>query len=150
MSDQANLTNFSRGKKAWPVYLTITNLPLAWRNCPGSMAVLLLALLPIRPKLSKFSKADQPQQKINAHTLLDVFELIFAPVQGLAHSGVPIDCADGKAPLCFPILSALIADHMKNVALHWLKSNASPKCKVSTYELGTNATNYETRDYARY
>jgi len=90
ISDQTNLTNFSRDKKAWPVYLTIGDLPSARRNSLGSMAVLLLALLPIPPKLSKFSKADQRQRKINADTLQDVFELIFAPVQGVAHSGVPM------------------------------------------------------------
>jgi len=114
------------------------------------MAVLLLALLPIPPKLSKSSKADQRQRKINAHTLQAVFELIFAPLQGVAHSGVPIACADGKVRLCFPILSAWIADYRENVVLHGLKSNTYPKCEVHTHELGTNAKNYRTRDYARY
>jgi len=127
MSDQTNLTNFSGDKKAGPVYLRIGNLPSARRNSLGSMAVLLLALLPIPPKLSKSSKVDHCQRKINTDILQDVFELIFAPLQGVAHSGVPIDCADGKVRLCFPILSAWIADHMENVALRGLKSNACPK-----------------------
>ena len=93
MSDQTNLTNFSGDKKAWPVYITIGNLPSARRNSPGSMAVLLLALLPVPPKLSKSSKADRRQRKINADTLEDVFELIFAPLQDVVHVGIPIDCA---------------------------------------------------------
>jgi len=80
MSDQTKLTNLSADKKAWPVYITIGNLPSARRNGPGSMAVLLLALLPVPPKLSKSSKADQCQRNINAETLQDVFELIFAPL----------------------------------------------------------------------
>jgi len=96
MSDQRYLTNFSGDKKAWPVYMTIGNLPSARRNSPGSMADLLLALLPIPPKLSKSSKADQRQSKINADTLQDVFELIFAPLQDVAHTGLAIDCTDGK------------------------------------------------------
>ena len=45
-------------KKAWPVYVTLGNLPSGRHNSPASMAVLLLALLPIPPKLSKSSKAD--------------------------------------------------------------------------------------------
>jgi len=110
------------------------------------MAVLLLALLPIPPKPSKSSKAAERQWKINADTLPDVFELIFAPLPGVAHSGVPIDCANGKVRLCFPIRSAWISDHMENVALHGLKSNACPKCEVPTYELGTNTKSYRTRD----
>jgi len=150
MSDQTNLTNLSGDKKVWPVYITIGNLPSARRYSPGSMAVLLRALLPIPPKLSKSSKADQRQRKINADTLQDVFELIFASLQDLAHTGIAIDCADGKVRQCFPILSTWIADHMENVALHGLKTNACPKCEVPTDELGTNARSYRTRDYARY
>jgi len=45
-------------KKAWPVYITLGNLPSGRRNSPTSIAVLLLALLPIPSKLSKSSKAD--------------------------------------------------------------------------------------------
>jgi len=70
------------------------------------MAVLLLALLPIPRKLSKSSKADQRQRKINADTLQDVFELIFAPLQDVAHAGIAIESADSKVRQCFPIPSA--------------------------------------------
>jgi len=114
------------------------------------MAVLLLALLPIPPKLSKSSKADQRQRKINTDTLEDVFKLIFTPRQDLALTGMAIDCAEGKVRQCFPILSAWIADHMENVALDGLKTNAWPKWEVPTCELGTNARSHQTRDYARY
>jgi len=114
------------------------------------MAFLLLALVPIPPKLAKFSKADQRRRKIKADTQQDVFELIFAPLQDVAHTGIAIDCADGKVRECFPILSTWIADHMENVALHGLKTNACPQCEVPTHELGTNARSYRTRDYARY
>jgi len=118
MSDQTQLTNFSGDKKAWPVYIMLENLPSGRRNSPTSMAVLLLALLPIPQKLSMSSKADQHQRQINADTIQDVFELIFAPLQDPAHDGIPIDCADGKVRRCFPILATWIADHMENVALH--------------------------------
>ena len=114
------------------------------------MAVLLLALLPIPPQLSKSSKADQRQRKINADTLQHVFELIFAPLQDVAHAGIAIDCADGNVRQCFPILSGWIADHMENVTRHGLKTNAGPKCEVPTHELGTNGKNYRSRYYARY
>jgi len=87
---------------------------------------------------------------VNADTLQDIFEFIFAPLQYIALDGVPIDRADGKVLRCFPILSAWVADHMENVTLHGLKSNASPTCEVPAGELGTNIKNYGARDYARY
>ena len=90
------------------------------------------------------------QGQVNADTLQDLFEFIFEPLQHAALNGFPIDCADGKVRRCFPILSAWVADHMENVTLHGLKSNACPTCEVPTGELGTNIKNYRARDYARY
>jgi len=113
------------------------------------MAVLLLALLPVPPKLSKSTKADQYQRQVNANTLQDVFEFIFAPLQHAALDGVPIDCADGKVRRCSPILSAWVVDYMENVTLHGLKSNACPTCEVPAGKLGTNIKTYRARDYAR-
>jgi len=95
MSDLTNLTHFPSDKKAWPVYITIRNLPSARLNSPASLAVLPLALLPIPPKFSNFFKGDQRPRKINPDTLQDVLQLIFAPLQDMAHAGIPIDCADG-------------------------------------------------------
>jgi len=104
MSDQKNLTKFSRDKKAWPVYMTIGNLPSTIRYRPGSMAILLLRQLPILPKLAKSSWANKPLGLINADTLSGVFELIFAPLHGAAQEGAPIDCGDGKIQRYFPII----------------------------------------------
>src|SRR5437660_12237781 len=118
MSDQTHLSNFSVDKKAWPVYITLGNLPATRPNAPGSMAVLLLVLLPILPKFSKSSSVDELQRQINADTLQGVFDLIFEPLQETALEGTPIDCADRNVQRCFPILSLWIADPMTNVALY--------------------------------
>jgi len=149
MSDQTHMTNFSGDKKAWSVYITIGNLPSTRRNRPSSMAVLLLALLPVPPKLPKSSAADKLQRQINANTLRGVFELIFDPLKDATLEGIPIDCADGKIQRCFPIVSTWIADHMENARLHGIKSNACPKCEVTPEELGTGANRHRARDYAR-
>jgi len=150
MSDQTHLTNFSGDKKAWPVDITLGNLLSGWRYSPTSMVVLLLALLPIPPKLSKSWKADQHQRQINADTLRDVFELIFAPLQDPACDAVPIDCTDRKVWRCFPILAGWIADHMQNVVLDGIKFIVCPRCQVPAVELSINMKVYPIRDYAIY
>ena len=150
MSDQMNLTNISPDKKAWPVYMTIGNLPSTIRNRPGSRAILLLGLLPIPPKLVKSSRAEKLQTQINAKTLLGVFELIFAPLNGAAREGAPIECANGKIRRCFPIMSGWIADHMENVTLCGIKSSTCPKCEMPPEELASRAGHHRARDYARY
>jgi len=150
MSDQTHLSNFSGDNKPCPVSITLGNLPSARRTSPRSMAVRLLALLPVPPKLSKSTKAEQYQRQVNADTLQEIFEFIFVPPQHTALDGVPIDCAEGKVQRCFPILSACVADHMENVTLHGLKGNACPTCEVPAGELATNIRNYRHRDNPRY
>ena len=130
--------------------MTIGNLPSTIRNRPRFMAILLLGLLPIPPKLAKSFKADKLQRLINADTLRRVFELIFAPLHTATREGVTIDCADRQIWGCFPIMSSWIADHMQSVSLHGIKSNASPKCEVTPEEIGSGANHYRPRDYARY
>jgi len=141
MSDQTHLSNLSGDKKAWPVYLTLRNLPATRRNTPGPFAVVLLALLPVPHKLTK-SSAAHLQKQINADTLRGVFQLLFEPLQNAAAEGVKIECADGKVRRCFPIFSAWIADHMENVTLHGIKSDVCPKCEVLPGELGTDANSH--------
>ena len=131
------------------MYITLGNLPSTRRNSPRSIAVLLLALLPVPPKLSKSTSADKHQRRINAETVQLVFQLLFEPLQAVAREGVNIDCADVKVGRYFAILSALIADHMENVALHGVKSNSCPKCKGLPWELGNDAK-YSARDYTEY
>jgi len=150
MSDQTNLTNFSGDKKAWPVYMTIGNLPSTIVNRPGPMAILLLGLLRILSKLAKSSRADKLQRLTNADTLRGVFELNFAPLNRAAREGAPIDCAEGMIRRFFPLMSGWIADHMENVTQHGIKSNACPLCEVPPEELGSRAGHHRARDYARY
>jgi len=71
------------------------------------MSVLLVALLPVRPKLTgESSRADEIQRQINADSHRAVFDLVLAPLHYVFHEGMVMDCADGKTHLCFPILSA--------------------------------------------
>ena len=62
-----------------------------------------------------------------------------------------MDCANGKTRLCFPILSAWIADHAEHAALHGIGSKSCPMCEVPSKELGGDPRKiYEARDYALY
>jgi len=81
MPDQTHLSNLSGDKKAWPLYITLGYLPSTRRNRPRSIAGLLLALLPIPPKLSKSTAAAQHQRRINGETLQLVFHSCLSSYQ---------------------------------------------------------------------
>jgi len=116
------------------------------------MSVLLVALLPVPPKLTgESSRADETQQQINADSLWAVFDLVLAPLHKPSPKGIVMDCADGKTHRRFPILSAWIADHAEHMTLHGIGSKSCPKCAVPWKELGRNPREvYEIRDYALY
>ena len=116
------------------------------------MPILLLALLPVPPKFTgESARADADQRRINADALRAVFDLILAPLQQVAQDGTEMDCADGKTRLCFPILSAWIADHAEHAVLHGIGNKSCPKCEVPWKELGGNPLKmYVTHDYILY
>jgi len=152
LSDQTHLTNFSGDKQAWPVYMTIGNILSRTRSSPAKMPILLLALLPVPPKFpGESARANEAQRQTNPDVLRATFDLVLAPLQQVAREGTVMDCADGKTYLCFPILSAWIADHAKHVALQGIGSKSCPKCEVQFEELGRDPQRMnETRDYMPY
>ena len=122
------------------------------RNSLTKLPILLLALLPVPPKLSHESvPANQIQRQMNADALRAVFDLILAPLQETATDGAVMDCADGKPCLYFPIFSAWIADHAEHTILNGISSRSCPQCEVPATELGQDSPNiYEPRNYAHY
>ena len=116
------------------------------------MRFLLLALLPLPPKLTGESDpADEAQRQTNAKALRAVFHLVLAPLQEVIQEGTVMDCADGKTRQCFPIFLAWIVDHAEHAALHGIGSKSCPMCEVPSKELGGDPRKiYEARNYALY
>ena len=115
------------------------------------MPILLLALLPVLLKFSgESAHVNETQRQMNADFLQVAFDLIFALLQPVAQDGTVMDCSGGKRQLCFPILSAWIADHAENATLHGISSKSCPRCEVSGRELGDPLRTYNVRDYASY
>ena len=116
------------------------------------MPLLLHALLPVPSKLSHESVcADEIQRQIKVDGPQAVFDLILAPLQEIAKDGAVMDCADGKTRLCFPIISAWIADHAGHTILNGISNNSCPQCEVLATDLGQGPRNlYEPRNYTHY
>ena len=116
------------------------------------MPILRLALLPVPPKFTgQSARANEAQQQTNADVLRAVFDLVLALLQQVAQEGTVMDCADGKTRLCFPILSAWIADYAEHAALQGIGSKSCSKCEVPCQELGRDPQRmYETHDYMLY
>ncbi|KAG0633391.1 hypothetical protein HOY80DRAFT_896568 [Tuber brumale] len=130
-SDVTFLTNFSGDKKAWLIYLTIGNILSKTRNKSSKHASVLLALLPVPPKMLGVASRDSRKRLVNNEILCELIEAIFTPIGEVAEVGIEIECADGKVRQCFPRLAAWIADHLENVTLHGIQQNQCAICETT-------------------
>ena len=87
----------------------------------------------------------------NKEVLGGVFSLIFEPLEAITRLGKEMNCSDGMAQHCFPVLAAWIADQAENEAVHGLKRMGCTVCEVPVERLGSDVEEcFPARDYERY
>ncbi|KAI0366896.1 hypothetical protein BV20DRAFT_1025390 [Pilatotrama ljubarskyi] len=138
-SDKTQLTVFGN-KTAYPVYLTIGNLPKDVRRKPSHRGQVLLAYLPTSNLEHIANKASQRR------TLLNLFHAcmrhILAPLKAAGENGVSMARGDGMLFRCHPILAAYIGDYPEQTLVACCKKGNCPKCPIPRDELG-NSTDTE-------
>ncbi|KIY61626.1 hypothetical protein CYLTODRAFT_362601 [Cylindrobasidium torrendii FP15055 ss-10] len=107
-TDKTQLTQFSGSKQAYPVYLTLGNIPNSLRRKPSQQACILLAYL---PRLF--------------HTAMRV---LVEPLIKAGKDGVTITGGDGKTRVVHPILAAYVADYPEQCLITCSKYGSCPKC----------------------
>ncbi|KAG9107022.1 hypothetical protein FRC07_008704, partial [Ceratobasidium sp. 392] len=132
-SDSTQLTNFSGGKSAWPVYITLGNIPKSIRAQVNSYSSLLLAYLPV-PKLHCFPSKTRGDQK--ARIFHESMAQILEPLISAGKDGIEMDCGDGYVRRCYPILAAYIADNPEQTLIAGCQRNLCHRCTVPQDERG--------------
>ncbi|KAH9830938.1 uncharacterized protein C8Q71DRAFT_883208 [Rhodofomes roseus] len=107
-SDKTQLTQF-RNKTAYPVYLTIGNLPKEIRRKPSHRGQILLAYLPASRLQHIKNKAARRR------TLANVFHAclseILKPLRRAGVDGIQMTSGDGIVRRCHPILAVYVGDY---------------------------------------
>lgn len=136
-SDKTQLTNFSGGKSAYPVYLTLGNIPKTLRRKPNSRACVLIAYLSV----------DKPSKKGITKTALrlrnyELFHRSMAIVlESLKNAGNPkgdgieMIGGDGAVRRVYPILATYVADYPEQCLVTCSKYGTCPKCRRRAGEL---------------
>jgi hypothetical protein len=132
-TDKTALTSFAGGKQAWPVYLTIGNLPKELRRKPSSHATLLIGYLPVS-KMAAFKKADRA--KANANLFHYCMGKILAPLRQAGSEGVLMGCADGRVRHCYLILAAYVADNPEQCLIACCKNTRCHRCVIPSNRRG--------------
>ena len=136
-SDKTQLTQFSGGKVAYPVYLTLGNIPKSIRRKPSARACVLIAYLSV----------DKPSKEGMSPTALrirnyELFHRSMAHVlQPLKDAGDPCGPGlemvggDGAIRRVYPILAAYVADYPEQCLVTCTKYGTCPKCQRKANEL---------------
>ncbi len=144
-SDKTQITLF-RNKSAYPVYLTIGNLPKEFRSKPSQRSQILLAYLPTS-KLEHI-KNHAARRRTVTNVFHACMDRILSPLKEAGLSGLPMHTGDGRTFRTHPIYAAFSGDYPEQVLVTGIKSGQSVKSRVPPDEIGEEHNNYPLRDMA--
>ncbi|KAJ7100980.1 hypothetical protein B0H15DRAFT_770315 [Mycena belliarum] len=132
-SDKTQLTMFGN-KTAYPVYMTIGNIPKEIRRKPSRRAYVLLAYLPT-------SKLEHIKNKASRRrTLANLFHAclsyITAPLRDAGATGLPMASGNGIVHRGHPIVACYIGDYPEQLLVTCVKTGWCPTCDAEHGSLG--------------
>ncbi|KAJ3846903.1 hypothetical protein EV368DRAFT_76920 [Lentinula lateritia] len=125
-SDKTQVTLF-RNKTAYPVYLTIGNLPKEIRRKPSHQGQILLVYLPTSKLAHITNKAQWCRTVAN---------LFHACMTHLVVHGINMRSGDGVKRRCHPILAAYVGDYPEQILVTCAYSGDCPVCMSTEEDLG--------------
>ncbi|KAI0949317.1 hypothetical protein AcW1_008965 [Taiwanofungus camphoratus] len=132
-SDKTQLTLFGN-KTAYPVYLTIGNLPKEIRRKPSCRGQILLAYLPTSHLEHIASKAAR--RRALANLFHACMKRILASLKTAGEHGLNLTSGDGVVRRGHLILATYIGDYPEQLLVTCCKNGDCPKCPISNAELG--------------
>jgi hypothetical protein len=136
-TDKTQLTQFSGGKSAYPVYLTIGNIPKAIRRKPSMKAAVLIAYLPIE-KMDQ-SKMTEVQHRSRVQRVFhEAMATVLKPLKDIGQEGVLMEGHDGDVRRVHPILSSYVADYPEQCLVSCTKYGTCFKCQCPSDDLSSS------------
>lgn len=124
--DKTQLSIMCGGQQAYPVYVTIGNLPKAIRRKVSMRATLLLGYLPVE----EFEDEIDPEERSRLkHQLThDALAVLMEPLKKAAREGVVMTCADGRQRRVYPIPAAFEGDWIEQCSMACTEEGGCPVC----------------------
>ncbi|KIK78447.1 hypothetical protein PAXRUDRAFT_325404 [Paxillus rubicundulus Ve08.2h10] len=142
-SDKTQITMF-RNKSAYPIYMTIGNIPKDIRRKPSHHAHILLAYLPTT-RLDHISN-----QAARRRTIVNLFHAcmshILKPIHVPGRQGMAISSGDGVVRRGHPILACYVGDYPEQVLVSGTKTGDCHKCDIDHNTLGSKDSPFHLRD----
>ena len=132
-SDKTQIMTFG-GKSAYPVYLTIGNLPKEIRRKPSRRGQILLAYLPTTRLEHISNKSARRRMVLNV--MHRCMREILSPLRAAGKDGISMASGDGAICRTHPIYAAHVGDYIEQIAVVGCKMMECPQCTVPPDELG--------------
>ncbi|KAG1857800.1 hypothetical protein F4604DRAFT_1882977 [Suillus subluteus] len=132
-SDKTQVTMF-RNKAAYPIYLTIGNIPKEIHHKPSHSAHILLAYL-LTTRLEYISnKASRCRTMANLYHAC--MSRVLAPLESAGLHGVKIRSGDGALHCCHLLFACFIGDYPEQLLATGMKFGECPKYALATLDQG--------------
>ncbi|KAH9975424.1 hypothetical protein BGW80DRAFT_1169067 [Lactifluus volemus] len=132
-TDKTQLTLF-RNKSAYPVYLTIGNIPKEIRWKPSSRAYVLLGYLPTT-RLQHVTNVSA-RRRLLANLYHACMGRIFSSIQTAGADGTFMTSSRGIVYRAHPLLACIMSDYPEHVLTTCVYSGECPTCPVGRDMLG--------------
>ena len=139
-TDKTQLTNF-RNKSAYPLYLTIGNIPKEIRRKPSYRAYVLLAYLPTTQLENASNKATRRRQLANLYHAC--MGRILEPLKVAGTTGVLMTSGDGLVRRCHPLLASFMGDYPEQVLTTCVPTGQCATCSTPRDEIGNYIRNQD-------
>ncbi|TFK53168.1 hypothetical protein OE88DRAFT_1626862 [Heliocybe sulcata] len=132
-SDKTQVTLFGN-KSAYPIYMTIGNLPKEIRRKPSRGGHILLGYLPT-------TRLDHITNKAaRRHTLANLFhscvQRILSPLRAAGQNGLLMPSGDGVHRRTHPLFAMFVGDYPEQVLVAGIKTGDCLRCDISHHNLG--------------
>ncbi|KAI0370148.1 hypothetical protein BV20DRAFT_944964 [Pilatotrama ljubarskyi] len=124
-SDKTQVTLF-RNKTAYPVYLTIGNLPKSIRRKPSRQGQILLAYLPTTRLENVTNKAQR--RRILTNLFHACVGRLVEPLKKAGVQGIVLESGDGIRRRCHPILAVYVGDYPEQCLVTGAFTGDCPTC----------------------
>ncbi|EIN13427.1 hypothetical protein PUNSTDRAFT_56509 [Punctularia strigosozonata HHB-11173 SS5] len=132
-SDKTQLTLF-RNKSAYPIYLTIGNIPKHIRSKPSKHAQILLGYLPTARL--EHVRGDASRRRALGNLFHGAVARILEPIITYGETGIPMTRASGAIHRCHPIFAIFVGDYPEQCAATATKHGHCPKGTTPHDQLG--------------
>ena len=136
-TDKTRLTLFC-DKMAYPIYLTIGNIPKRIRRKVSRQAQILIGYIPTT-KLSCI-RGDTARRRALANLFHTCMQNALGPIGLYGEPGIEMKSGDGVWRRCHPIFAIFVGDYPEHVLVTCTYTGWCPKCKVPLGHLGEYQT----------